>query len=62
MSLLGYLARAFVKPSQKVFEGEAIGLAGPGGLVDSGTYLEIRKDGKPVSALKFLDTRGMIIE
>ena len=62
MSLLGYLARAFVKPGQKVFEGEAIGLAGPGGLVDSGTYLEIRKDGKPVSALKFLDTRGMIIE
>ncbi len=62
MSLLGYLARAFVRPGQKVFEGETIGLAGPGGLVESGTYLEIRKDGRPVSALKFIDTKGMVIE
>lgn len=62
MSLLGYLSRVFVPLGKEVFEGETIGMAGPGGLVDAGTYLEIRKDGQPLDPLAFIDTRGMTID
>ena len=62
MSLLGYLLKAFVRPGARVFEGEVVGLAGPAGLADAGAYLEIRKDGRPVSALEFIDTGGMLVD
>ena len=62
MSLMGYLARVFVPLGKEVFEGETIGIAGPAGLVDAGVYLEVRKEGRPVDPLTFIDTRGITIE
>jgi len=62
MSLSGYLSRAFVQPGKDVLEGETIGIAGPGGFVGSGVYLEIRKNGIPIDPLTCIDTRGMKIQ
>ncbi|OCC16061.1 Peptidase family M23/M37 [Dissulfuribacter thermophilus] len=62
MSLTGYLNQAFVHVRQRLLEGDTIGIAGTGGFIESGAYLEIRKNGEPIDPLRYIDLKGIPIE